>query len=576
MVEPKQRPVSKPVRTVDKARVPRVAMHAVWLRTRDSARQFMADDYKDGKYQESAVQEERAQDTVSYMTESAAGVAWRGGKKLAQQVAQKCQTGKGTKQATQHGMQARSTLVKPNKPSAGTSPNRGTRTAKKWMRADRKKTDNLLQRRLQQDSKTLFKPITHKQLRKRLPTKAARDINQVHKKAAGAVQGAERAAKTAGKTIKKLAEAIIARVKSLWATTQTMVAVISAGVTAVLIIVVICTIALMMGSAFGIFFTRESVGSGISIQEAITQLNGEYQDRLEEIETSVPHDRQEIESNDGSYAIAWQDVLTVFAARTSGAEDGATVAVIDFTNLERLREIMWDMNEVNYRTDTRTHDVEVPDEEGGVSTTTVTETVLTLELTHKTVEEMRTEYTFNDRQNEYLTLLSNRDTSELWGELIGAFFSGRGEILSPAVGWQPTGSLQWPLTITGTITSQFGYRTDPISGESSYHSGTDIAAPEGSPILSAADGVVVVANALDSWGGSYGYYVKIDHGNGIETLYAHCSAICVSVGQQVQAGQVIGYVGQTGRATGSHLHFELYQGGQRGDVMAFFTSGVIS
>ena len=160
----------------------------------------------------------------------------------------------------------------------------------------------------------------------------------------------------------------------------------------------------------------------------------------------------------------------------------------------------------------------------------------------------------------------------MWNQLLGGFASGGGEVMAPAGGWQPTGSLQWPLTITGTITSQFGYRTDPISGETSYHSGTDIAAPDGSPILAAAGGTVTIANALDSWGGGYGYYVRIDNGNGLETLYAHCSTICVMTGQQVQAGQVIGYVGQTGRATGNHLHFEVYQDGQRGDAMAYFTA----
>lgn len=92
-------------------------------------------------------------------------------------------------------------------------------------------------------------------------------------------------------------------------------------------------------------------------------------------------------------------------------------------------------------------------------------------------------------------------------------------------------------------------------------SGTDIAAPEGTPILAAADGTVTIANATDSWGGSYGCYVKIDHGSGLTTLYAHCSSICVTAGQQVKkSGQVIAYVGQTGRATGPHLHFEI-QGG---------------
>ena len=81
--------------------------------------------------------------------------------------------------------------------------------------------------------------------------------------------------------------------------------------------------------------------------------------------------------------------------------------------------------------------------------------------------------------------------------------------------------------------------------------------PEGTPILAAADGTVTVANALDSWGGSYGYYVKLDHGGGLTTLYAHCSSICVTTGHQVKAGEVIAYVGQTGRATGPHLHFEV-------------------
>ncbi len=87
--------------------------------------------------------------------------------------------------------------------------------------------------------------------------------------------------------------------------------------------------------------------------------------------------------------------------------------------------------------------------------------------------------------------------------------------------------------------------------------------PAGTPILAAADGTVIVANGVDSWGGSYGYYVKLDHGGGLQTLYAHCQTICVTAGQQVQAGQVIGYVGHTGRATGDHLHFEIVENGQR-------------
>lgn len=447
--------------------------------------------------------------------------------------------------------------------------------------AGRVEAADLHQSRLRQDSIDRFKLTTRKKPRPAPPPKTAQtaakkaaDANKARKKAVRAAQRAKQAAQAAKETIKKVADIIMAGLKALWAGTQALVVAIAAGgSTAVLVIVVICMVALVLASAFGIFFAGESSGSGISIQEAVTQLNGEYQDRLEEIENNVTHDRQEIESNDGSYAIAWQDVLAVFAARTSGAEDGASVAVIDADNLDRLRDIMWDMNAVDYRTETDTQTVQVTNSSGGTTTTTITETVLVIELTHKTAEEMRTEYAFNARQNEYLTQLSSSDTAELWGQLLGGFASGGGEVLSPAGDWQPTGSLQWPLTITGTITSQFGYRTDPISGETSYHSGTDIAAPAGSPILAAASGTVTIANALDSWGGGYGYYVRIDHGGGFETLYAHCSSICVTAGQQVQAGQVIGYVGQTGRATGNHLHFEVYQDGQRADAMSYFSAG---
>ena len=194
---------------------------------------------------------------------------------------------------------------------------------------------------------------------------------------------------------------------------------------------------------------------------------------------------------------------------------------------------------------------------------TVTQTVLLIELTHKTPDEMAQDYAYTARQQEYLDLLRAPEYETLWAELLGGFLSGGGEILAPAGAWQSTGPLQWPLPITGSITSPFGYRTDPITGEVSYHSGTDIAAPAGTPILAAADGTVIVANGVDSWGGSYGYYVKLDHGGGLQTLYAHCQTICVTAGQQVQAGQVIGYVGHTGRATGDHLHFEIVENGQR-------------
>lgn len=408
-------------------------------------------------------------------------------------------------------------------------------------------------------------------------------------------QRTQQAAKNASKQTRKAVKAVRAAIRHFLAALRTLTAAIVAGMSAATaIIVIICLVAFIAGSAYGIFFAAEAPDeNSITVQQAVEQLTGEYRDELEHISDTVPHDRQEIETNDGVYYIRWQDVLAVFSSRVSGAEDGAPVAALDETRLDELREILWDMNEVSYTT--REETVEVPaqnanteasrdtasestandsgaesQESNEADTTTITQTVLTIHLTHKTPEEMQTAYNFTARQAEYLTLLQDPKYETLWAELLGGFAAGDSEILTPDTTRTPTGSLQWPLPIPGSITSPFGYRTDPLTGETSYHDGTDIAVPESTPILADADGTVTVANALDSWGGSYGYYVQIDHSSGLQTLYAHCSQICVTQGQQVQAGQVIAYVGHTGRATGNHLHFEVRENGERVDAMSYY------
>ena len=274
---------------------------------------------------------------------------------------------------------------------------------------------------------------------------------------------------------------------------------------------------------------------------------------------------------DVEYYIRWQDVLAVFSSYVAGSEQGAPVAALTEEQVDKLREIMWAMNAVDYATRAETAVIETTDKNGKSTTTEITETVLVIELTHKTPDEMAADYHFTIRQNTYLQLLQDPQYEELWAELLGGFEQGRGEVMSPDGTRTPTGNLQWPLPVAGTITSQFGHRVDPITGEVSSHTGTDIACAEGTPILAAADGTITAANGLDSWGGSYGYYIQIDHGGGLETLYAHCSSICVTTGQQVQAGEVIGYVGHTGRVTGNHLHLEVRIDGNRADVLRYFT-----
>ena len=109
----------------------------------------------------------------------------------------------------------------------------------------------------------------------------------------------------------------------------------------------------------------------------------------------------------------------------------------------------------------------------------------------------------------------------------------------------------WP--VAGRIGSSFGEREDPINGEGAFHPGLDIEAPWGTPVHAAGDGIVTGENM----GAGYGRQVVLDHGHDLITLYGHLSSVAVVPGQHVNRGQVIGYVGQTGRATGPHLHYEV-------------------
>jgi murein DD-endopeptidase MepM/ murein hydrolase activator NlpD len=126
------------------------------------------------------------------------------------------------------------------------------------------------------------------------------------------------------------------------------------------------------------------------------------------------------------------------------------------------------------------------------------------------------------------------------------------------------GTFIWP--VNANITSPFGYRTDPITGAQAFHSGIDLGASCGTPIKSAGTGVVISAGFNS---GGYGNMTLINHGGGMSTLYGHQSSIIVSAGQNVTQGQVIGYVGSTGKSTGCHLHFEVRVNGNPVDPTGY-------
>lgn len=125
-----------------------------------------------------------------------------------------------------------------------------------------------------------------------------------------------------------------------------------------------------------------------------------------------------------------------------------------------------------------------------------------------------------------------------------------------------SGSFYFPLPANVyRITSYYGYRKDPYTGKTAYHEGYDFACAKGTKIFAADDGTVVLAK----YNGGYGNCVMINHGGGIMTVYGHCSSLNVVSGQEVKRGDVIAYVGSTGRSTGNHLHFEVRKNGALDD-----------
>lgn len=128
------------------------------------------------------------------------------------------------------------------------------------------------------------------------------------------------------------------------------------------------------------------------------------------------------------------------------------------------------------------------------------------------------------------------------------------------------GGFLWP-GYTSELSSEYGYRVNPVSGIYKLHTGVDVRASYGTAVWAAESGTVILAG----WNGGYGNCVMINHGNGYTTLYGHMSSISVSVGQTVNRGQTVGYVGSTGNSTGPHLHFEVRASSTGGtiDPMSF-------
>lgn len=251
--------------------------------------------------------------------------------------------------------------------------------------------------------------------------KAAQKTAQATVKAAQrAAQAAKATAKAVATGIKAAVKATIAAVKAIIAATKALIAAIAAGGwVAVMVIIIICLIALLLGSVFGIFFSGEDSGTGQTMQTVVQEINADYDSRLEKIKNSTAYDKLEMS---GSRAV-WKDVLAVYSVKVNTDPDNPQeVATMDDTKKQLLKDIFWEMNEISSSTETKTHTeiVETDDGHGNIvqMETSVTETFLYITVSHKTVDEMAAQYGFSQEQKDYLAELLQEENNSLWASVL--------------------------------------------------------------------------------------------------------------------------------------------------------------
>lgn len=348
---------------------------------------------------------------------------------------------------------------------------------------------------------------------------------------------------------------IAAKIKALLSQTvrraaQSLLALLGAGGVVLLLAMVIGAAAAVIGSPMGILFADESGDpNSIRIAEIVAQTNANFGAAINDIVSAHPECSEttiQYDYEDGhTWASYWPEVLAVFAVQNNLNNNG-DVVVIDEAKKQMIQDTFWSMHEIRAEVEEVTATPKPTEDEPDPEP--VTEYILHITVSSKSVDALADLYRFTQDQREILHQLLSEEMRPSLLALCGGIAAA-------------DGALCWPLPGHTYISCHFG-ETDAFGNAG--HRGTDIPAPEGTPILAAHSGTVLVSG----WNDSYGNQVLLDNGAGLSTRYAHMTATAVTAGETVTAGQVIGYVGSTGDSTGNHLHFEVMQGGVRVDPLS--------
>lgn len=310
--------------------------------------------------------------------------------------------------------------------------------AKQTVKTTAKQTTKTLQHSVKTTQKTVKTAEQTSKAAIKTSKAAAKTAQEAAKASAKAAKAAAQAAKAATKAtiaaVKIAVKATVAAVKAIIAGVKALVAAIAAGGwVAVVIIIVICLVAMLL-ACFGIFFSGEDTGTGITMQTAVSEINTEYQAKIDEIKSSNTYNVVEISGLNP----VWKDVMAVYAAKTSfDPNNPQEVASMDESKKELLKTVFWDMNVITSSTATKTVSVptETVDANGNITVTytSVSRTYLYITVTHKTPNEMATTYGFTAQQKGILTELLSDEFADLWSSVLYGISGGGKKIISVAV-----------------------------------------------------------------------------------------------------------------------------------------------
>ena len=481
------------IKTIDKAAIATERMKSAYAKTKDKAEQ--------GCYADESSATEYAADRLSYGADRIKDEGIHQFNKQGQKAVKETRENigkakdkissykqkKAAKAAEQHnnGLQIRHGAA--SRSSAPDSTQRAKsqfiktrQQGKKMVKTTARNTEKTVKATAKGTVKTTQKSVKTAQATSKAAIKTAEHTAKATKAAARAsAKAAQRAAQAAKASVKATVAAVkaavkatIAAVKAIIAGVKALVAAIAAGGwVAVVIIIVICLVGLLVGSVFGIFFSGEDSGNGMTMQTVVREINTEYDAKLDETKNGTAHDVLEMS---GSRAV-WKEVLAVYSVKTNTDPDNPQeVATMDDSKKELLKNIFWEMNEISSRTESKTETqiIESDDGHGNIiqTETTVTRTYLYITVAHKTAEEMADKYSFNADQREQLSELLAEENNSLWSQVLYGISGGDGEIVSVAlsqvgnIGGQPywswygfEGRVEWCACFVSWCANECGY-----------------------------------------------------------------------------------------------------------------------